>query len=90
LRYRGRAGIVYDILKALSTYGPMPMSRLMTAANLPYDRFKDIVKKLVSKGLIEERREGDKVIYTLRGEGFKALEELERVKKLMEELGLRL
>ncbi len=90
MRYRGRAGIIYDILKALNDYGPLPTSRLMMYANVPYDRFKEIVKRLVSKGFIEERREGNQVIYYLRSKGFKALEELERVRRIMDELGLRL
>ena len=89
IRYRSRAGIIYDVLRTLKDYGPLPATRVMYGANLPYDRLRSILEMLKSKGYVEEVKEGDKVLYKLTRKGFEALNYLEKVKRMFDELGLK-
>jgi len=89
IRYRSRAGIIYDVLRTLRDHGPLPATRVMYGANLPYDRLRSILEVLKSKGYIEEVREGDKTLYKLTKKGFDALSHLEKVKRMFDELGLK-
>lgn len=85
-KYRSQAGIIYDILKILSSEGPLPPTRIATYANLPYDRLKVIINSLEEKGFIERTEDG----YVITEEGYKALRVLEESLVLLKTLGFRL
>ncbi len=89
IRYRSRAGIIYDVLRTLKDYGPLPATRIMYGANLPYDRLRNILEMLKSKGYIDEVREEDRTLYRLTKKEFEALNYLEKVKRMFDELGLK-
>jgi predicted transcriptional regulator len=88
-KHRSQAGIIYDVLRTIRELGETPPTRIMYGANLPYDRTKEIVSKLVKKGLIKEVEYDGRKYYVLTEEGVKALNELEKTKNLLEKLGLR-
>lgn len=87
---RSRVDIVIDVLSALAVEGPMPPTRLATAANLPYDRLQGILESLESKGLVRVsvHGEGRARIAEITPEGRRALAELRRVRRLLRDLGL--
>jgi len=66
-----------------------PPTRLMYGARIPYDRLKRILKQLVENKLVEEIVEGDRTFYRITGKGVEALEELRRVKRILEQIGIR-
>ncbi len=88
-RYRSQAGILYDILKTLYEEEYASPTRLMYGARLPYDRLKSLLSQLEENGLIEKFSEGDRIYYRLTRKGYEALEELKRVKKLLDGIGIR-
>lgn len=88
-RYRSQAGIVYDILETLYQEGYSLPTRLMYGARLPYDRLKQLLSKLEESGLIEKEVIEGKTYYKLTPKGYQALEELRRVRNLLEQIGIR-
>ena len=88
-RYRSQARIVYDILYTLYTEGMAPPTWLMYGARLPYDRLEKLLNQLLENELIEEIKINDHTYYRLTKKGAEALEELRRVKILLEQIGIR-
>ncbi len=88
-KYRSQAGIVYDVLKTVMEYGEVSITHIMYGANLPFDRTKEVVKSLVNRGLLEGVTVDGKTVYRMTGRGYEALKELEKAKKLLEELGFK-
>jgi len=88
-KYRSQAGIIYDVLKTVEELGRAPPTRIMYGANLPFDRAKRIIASLEEKGLLRLVEEDNKRYYELTPKGYDALRELERTKRLLEQLGLR-
>lgn len=88
-KLRSRAGIVYDILKTVRDEVEAPPTRIMYGARMPYDRLQKILEALVDKGLLNVKRDSDRVFYVLTDKGFEALRELEKAKKILEGLGIR-
>ncbi len=86
-KYRSQAGIILDILEALSEKGPLPPTRLMYAANLPYNRLKEVLARLESKSLVGVDEEGR---YYLTEKGAEALKRLREARILIEHLGYKL
>lgn len=88
-KYRSQAGIIYDILRTVHELGEAAPTRIMYGANLPFDRAKALTEDLVSKGLLERVYRDGRTYLRLTSKGYEALKELERTKKLLEELGFR-
>jgi len=61
----------------------------MYGARLPYDRLKKLLNQLLENELIEEIKINDHTYYRLTKKGAEALEELRRVKILLEQIGIR-
>jgi len=61
----------------------------MYGVRLPYDRLKKLLNQLLEKELIEEVKTDDHTYYRLTKKDAEALEELRRVKKLLEQIGIR-
>ncbi len=85
-RYRSVAGIMLDIMKCLEEED-MVLTKLATCANLPYDRAKNIVDKMLEKGYLAKEEDGT---ITLTPKGIEVMKKLEEVKGLMEALGFKL
>lgn len=91
-RYRSRVSIIVDVLKAIESEEgeDQRLTHIMAKANLPYNRFSAILAELVDKGLIAERVNSDKKIYTLTQRGKKYIQEYEKFKRLSEAFGLEI
>ncbi len=87
---RSRLQVILDILATLEERGPLPLSRLATHANLPYDRLKPIVEELSGRGLIEIEQQKSTLRAAITPRGSQVLHELRRLKRLLEDLGLDL
>jgi len=57
-------------------------------ANIPYDRLKPYLDKLVNEGYIRMINEENKSYYEITEKGYKLLNELRVLKKIFEKLGL--
>lgn len=88
-KYRSQAGIIYDILKTVKELGEAAPTRIMYGANLPFDRAKALTEELVKKGLLEKIDIEGRTYLRLTQKGYEALKELEKTKKLLEELGFK-
>ena len=86
-KYRSQAGIILDILEALERNGPLNVTRLMYHANLPYNRLRETLAKLLEQGLVVECEEAR---YRLTQKGREALQKLREVRGLLESLGYKL
>ena len=89
-RYRSQAGILHDVLEVLLREGPLNATRIAQLANLPYDRLRALLEKLVEKGLVEvlEDEEGRRV-YRVTQKGLEAYHRLHAAKEILEKLGYR-
>jgi len=88
-KYRSQAGIIYDVLRTVMRYGEVSVTHIMYGANLPFDRTKEVVRSLVSRGLLVDVRVNGRVMYRLTERGYEALKKLEKAKRLLEELGFK-
>ncbi|AEM38897.1 transcriptional regulator PadR family protein [Pyrolobus fumarii 1A] len=88
-RYRSQAGIIHDILLVLSREGPINSTRLAQLANLPYDRLRELLDRLVAEGLVETVEEGDRKLYRITPQGLDALRKLQAAKEVLERLGYK-
>lgn len=86
---RSRTGIIYDILESLEN-GELNLTALMNRANLPYDRFKELINDMERNGLVKKSEESGKVIYSITRKGKEALEELRRVRNVLKTFGIEL
>ncbi|UXD22247.1 hypothetical protein IPA_02875 [Ignicoccus pacificus DSM 13166] len=84
-KYRSVAGIMLDILECLEE--PEVLTKVATCANLPYDRAKGIVERMIEKGYLRKRSDGK---LEVTSEGRKALKKLKELKDMMEALGFKL
>lgn len=88
-KYRSQAGIIYDILQTVYELGEAAPTRIMYGANLPFDRAKLLIETLVKKGLLERVTVKDRTYLRLTEKGYEALKELEKSKRILEELGFK-
>ncbi|MHA1617405.1 MAG: winged helix-turn-helix domain-containing protein [Candidatus Njordarchaeales archaeon] len=90
-KYRSHVGVLLDILRAIDEEGGANISRIMLKANLPYDRLKFYLEKLVKEGyIVTEQDDEGRIIYKLTEKGVKVLGELIFLKKFFESMGLPL
>jgi len=87
---RSRLGIIRDILKTVNEEGKSPITRIMYGARLPYDRLSSILNELVKKGLIEKIEDDEGKYYIITEKGIKLLDEIERLEKILDKLGLEI
>ncbi len=74
-RKRSRLETYAAILDAVGS-GAVKASQIMSVANLSWSVFKDSLKLLVLKGLIDEKKFGKRKIYTLTRRGKETLTRL--------------
>ena len=88
---RSRLQLVMDILEALDQHGELHATELSLEVRLSYDRLKAILKELNERGLIEVKQvenEHKSLMIGLTPEGYRLLDELRRLRKILEEYGL--
>ncbi len=85
-RYRSIAGIIYDILVCVER-GSDTVTAISTCANLPYDRAKSLVERLIEKGFLE-KGSSNKLYLTEKGKA--VMNKLKELRDLMEALGFKL
>ncbi|MEM0217452.1 MAG: winged helix-turn-helix domain-containing protein [Candidatus Nezhaarchaeales archaeon] len=88
---RSRLQIVIEILEALSQYDRLHATELSLMVKLSYDRLKSILEDLNERGLLileRSKNEHRSLIIKLTPDGDRLLEELRRLKKLLEDYGL--
>jgi len=88
-RYRGTITMLLDVLNAIRSLGKATATELSYGSRIPYDRLKPLLNELVRRGyvIVEENR--GRSYYKLSEEGAKLLEELARVKRMLEDLGFK-
>ena len=87
-RHRTRVGILLDILRSINELGDASITEIITHANIPHDRLQKILNKLVKKRLVIRKIRKNRVTFILSPKGFDLMRELERLKSLLEGLGL--
>lgn len=88
---RSRLQIVIEVLEALSQYSELHATEISLRVRLSYDRLKSILEDLNEKGLVvleRSKNEHKSLMVKLTPEGDLLLEELKRLKKLLEDYGL--
>jgi len=88
---RSRLQIVIEVLEALSQYDKLHATELSLMVKLSYDRLKSILEDLSERGLLileRSKNEHKSLIIKLTPDGDRLLEELRRLKKLLEDYGL--
>lgn len=88
---RSRLQIIIEVLEALSQRSELHATELSLMVRLSYDRLKSILEDLNGKGLLILKRSDNEhrsLIVKLTSEGDRLLEELRRLKKLLEDYGL--
>jgi len=86
-RKRSKLLIVMNILEALAEKDIAP-TRLSVIANMPYDRLVKLLKELEAQKLIEIVDTGRSKVVKLTSKGYKLLNELRKIKKILDEYGL--
>ena len=88
---RSRLQIVMEALEALDRHGELHATELSLIVKLSYDRLRSILEDLNKKGLVEIERVEDEhrsLMIKLTPEGRRLLEELNRLKRILEDYGL--
>ena len=88
---RSRLQIITEVLEALDHHGELHATELSLIVKLSYDRLKGVLEDLNEKGLTEvERLENERrsLVIRLTSEGRRLLEELRRLKRILEDYGL--
>jgi len=88
---RSRLYIIMEILEALDQYGELHATELSLIVKLSYDRLRGIVEDLTKKGLTDAERLEDErrsLMIRLTPEGRRLLEELRKLKRILEDYGL--
>jgi len=89
-RYRSRVGILLSILETIHREEYATITEIVVKANIPHDRLKIILDRLLREEYVELIEERDRKYYTLTPSGYKLMRELQKIKRLMDELGLSL
>lgn len=88
---RSRLYITMEILEALDQHGELHATELSLIVKLSYDRLRGIVEDLTKRGLTDVEHLEDKrrsLMIRLTSEGRRLLEELRKLKKILEDYGL--
>lgn len=89
-RYRSHVGVLLDILKAIDSEGQTTISSIIQLANIPYERLRHYISKLLDEGYIKEVRRGDKTYYEMTKKGYMLMDELSMIKRIFDRMGFLL
>lgn len=87
-KHRPKIVILYDILKTIREHDGATVSEIILHANIPHDRLKKILNSLLEKRIIERINRRGRILYVLTVEGYKLFCELEKIKRILDSLGL--
>lgn len=87
-KYRSRVGILLSILEAIHRKEYATITEIIIRANIPHDRLKNILDRLIEKGYVQCVEKGDRRFYTLTSKGYILMNELRKIRDLMMGLGL--
>jgi len=88
---RSRLQIVMEALEALDQHGELHATELSLIVKLSYDRLRNILEDLNEKGLVKVERVEDErrsLMIKPTSEGRRLLEELRRLRRILEDYGL--
>lgn len=89
-KYRSHVGVLLDILKAIDSEGQSTISSIIQRANIPYERLKPYIERLIKEEYIREIRKSDKTYYEITDKGYRLMNELSYIKRIFDELGFML
>ena len=89
-RYRSHVGVLLDILRAIDSEGQSTISSIIQRANIPYERLKLYIQKLLEEGYIDEVKDSDKTYYKITIKGYRLMDELSSIKRIFDKLGFLL
>ncbi len=88
---RSKLKIYYDLLQSVAAEdGRARFAHVLSASNLPYDRFIKYLAELEEKGLVVEERSDDGNFIVLTDKGKSFLRELRRMDYFLRGFGLSL
>lgn len=87
--YRSKARIYADILNSMLKHGGKSgPTRILYGANLSYDRLMKHLSQLIERGLVQEEKEGNEVVFKLTDKGRTFILEFTKVEKFAEAFGI--
>lgn len=89
-KYRSRVGIILDILESIHELEQATITDIITFANISYKRLKWILDNLEEKGYVDSIEDKNKKIYVLKPKGYKLMNELRKIRELINDLGLEI
>jgi predicted transcriptional regulator len=87
--YRSKARIYADILNSMLKHGGKSgPTRILYGANLSYDRLMKHLSQLIERGLVQEEKEGNEVVFKLTDKGRTFILEFTKVEKFADAFGI--
>lgn len=87
-RPRSALRIYLDILETVHQEGETKPTRILYKANLSHDRLVKYIGELVSKGLLEEKQDGENRYYLLTSAGLEFINELRKAEAFVSGFGI--
>ncbi|MBI5148201.1 hypothetical protein HZA33_00810 [Candidatus Pacearchaeota archaeon] len=89
MKKRTRIEIIQEILEMVAMRkGKIKQTHLMYKANLSYKLLKQYVDELISKGMLEQKREGSNIFIFLKPKGQEFLIKYRKMKEFQETFGI--
>ncbi|MCR8433668.1 MAG: winged helix-turn-helix domain-containing protein [Candidatus Korarchaeota archaeon] len=88
--HRSRIGILLNILEAINKRDYAIITEIIREANIPHERLLPILERLIERGYIRYIKRDNRRYYMLTPDGYRLMQELRRLKHLIEDLGLSL
>jgi predicted transcriptional regulator len=87
---RNEVQIIYEFLNEINE-GNFQTSSLLRKVNIPYNKYEDILKHLLERGMVTMEENGNKNTLSLTDKGREFIEQYKRFSKMMEKsYGLKL
>lgn len=88
--YRSRSRLVLDLLAAISSEGPVGVSRLLLVANLTHAKLQELLGSFEGLGWVSAERDGERTRWKITERGAHVLADLRRIDAAMQDYGLGL
>ncbi len=81
---RSKFEVCIDILKVVAYRGPLKVTYIMRKANINYKALNEQLNFLITQGLLEERKEGQRrVVFAVTQQGIKVLKYFREIKQVL-------
>jgi predicted transcriptional regulator len=87
---RSRLKIYLDILTTIKGEQNAKPTRILYKANLSYERLTKYMEEMVSKGLIDEKKDGENRYYVMTPKGVEFLNEVTRAEAFVTGFGVKI